>query len=478
VRAVSLLPGVTTSPQRAPLRAAALVLAGVVAPAWGEAPAAPDTPPVTAAPAPVAPAPDASGEDLQAALVNLALAQYQAGDHVAAEASYRRVIALIEDSGRLTSPRLALAHAGLANTYFAARRHDLAAAEFERAIALNRRNEGLFNESQLPLLERQADSLAELGRLDEAQRARRYALRVVGHRHGERSLPYARELQSLGRWFTRVGQFEASRTTLRKAVELFAALSGPSSVDVVGPLAAIGENARRWLQDPDFRAAAAAVPDRGALFQQTPMPAPPGLSPSTVAIEGQKALEAAASVAGGNPDAPPSLVAGVRAQLGDWYVTRDAPDRALPNYRQAWQAAGSAADPAALRESLFAAPLLLGYAVPQDWNRYAGRAPDEVDVRHVEVELTVNAQGGVRDPHPVGGTDDERLVSQALRAAQSARYRPRLVDGEPTATTGVRFTQPFYVLREPAPTEPTDAPPQSPEPPQPAPAPPAGQGGG
>jgi hypothetical protein len=291
----------------------------------------------------------------------------------------------------------------------------------------------------------------------------------VGRRHGERSVPYARELESLGRWYTRVGSYEASRATLRKSVELFAALSGPSSNDLVGPLTALGENARRWLQDPQFLAAAAAGPERGVLFQDTPMPAPPTLSPGTVASEGQKALEAAASIAGGNPDAPPALVAGVRAQLGDWYVVREQPGKAMPHYRQAWQVAGAAADGEALRQSLFGAPQLLEYQAPSNWNRYAQRAPDEVEIRHVELELTVTAQGGVRDPRAVGGTDEQRLVAQALRAVQTASYRPRLVAGEPAETTGLSFTQPFYVLREAEAARPTESAP---------PAPPPAQGGG
>lgn len=504
---MSLLRGVTTLTTSAFVRVAAMTLLAAAGTAWGQAAPTPEAPPaaVTQAPAmPMADGPAAAHEqfnrlldagdfaaaavqarkiveqteregparsdELQVALMNLALAEHRAGEYVAAEAAFLRVIELIEGSGRLTSPRLARAHAGLASTYHAARRYDLAATEFEIAIALNRRNEGLFNEAQLPLLERQVDSLTELGRFDEALRARRYALQVVGRRHGERSVPYARELESLGRWYTRVGSYEASRSTLRKSVELFAALSGPSSTDLVGPLTALGGNARRWLQDPQFIAAAAAGPERGVLFQDTPMPAPPALSPSTVASEGQKALEAAASIAGGNPDASPALAAGVRAQLGDWYIVREQPSKAMPHYRQAWQAAGAAADGEALRQSLFGAPQLLEYQAPSNWNRYAQRPPDEVEIRHVELELTVTAQGGVREPRAVGGNDEQRLVAQALRAVQTARYRPRLVAGEPAETTGLSFTQPFYVLRE---TE-TASPPTESAPP----APPPAQGGG
>jgi hypothetical protein len=62
--------------------------------------------------------------------------------------------------------------------------------------------------------------------------------------------------------------------------------------------------------------------------------------------------------------------------------------------------------------------------------------------------LTVTAAGGVRDARVISGGDDTRRAGQALRAAGTAQYRPRLVDGQPTDTPGVRFVQPFYVLRE------------------------------
>jgi tetratricopeptide (TPR) repeat protein len=409
--------------------------------------------------------PGTEPEELQSALMNLGLAQYRAGDYLAAEASYLRVIELIEAAGRLTSPRLARAHAGLGITYHAARRYDLAAVILERAIALNRRAEGLFNEEQLPLLEKQADSLSELGRFDEALLARRYALRVVGRRHGEESLPFARELESLGRWYTRVRSYEAARVTLRRAADLVVSLEGQDSHELVGPLSGLAENARRWLLDPQLRESSAVDEERRAMLHDT-MPAPPSMSMSTIASEGLRALERAAAIVDAGPDTPPALVAAVHSQLGDWHQARQLPERARPHYQRAWQAAGAVPDGGRLQQSLFGAPVLIRYTVPESWDRYARRPPEEAERRHVEIELTVTADGGVLDPVVVSDTGDPRLTGQALRAVATARYRPRLVEGEPQQTRGVRFIQPFYVLIEAAPAEP------------PAPATPQGQRSG
>jgi tetratricopeptide (TPR) repeat protein len=402
----------------------------------------------------------AGPEDLTVAVMNLGLAERTAGDYVAAEASYQRAIGLIESAGRLTNPRYARAHAGLALTYYDAQRHDLAAPAFDKAIALNRRAEGLFNEEQLPLLEKQADSLTALGRPEEALQAHRYALRLVGRRSGERSLPYARELESVGHWYSRARAYDASRATLKRSAELYAALRGPEALEIIGPLTGIAENARRWIYDPAAWAQSAEDAERRSMYHDPVMPGPPSLSPSTIENEGLRALERAIAIADANPAAPPATVAGVRVQLGDWHQSRQAPERALPHYQQAWQAASQVTEnDRPLTEALFGAPLLLNFVAPEGWNRYAQRPPEEVERRDIEVEMTVTAQGRVQDARVVEDGGDPRLASRGQRAAESGRYRPRFAEGAPVDTPGIRFVQPFYVLRA---TPPVESPAESP----------------
>jgi TonB family protein len=72
-------------------------------------------------------------------------------------------------------------------------------------------------------------------------------------------------------------------------------------------------------------------------------------------------------------------------------------------------------------------------------------------LRNVEIELTVNAQGRVRDPKVLADAGDPKLAGQATRAAETARYRPRMENGQPVETPGIRFSQPFYVLLAPQP---------------------------
>ena len=72
--------------------------------------------------------------------------------------------------------------------------------------------------------------------------------------------------------------------------------------------------------------------------------------------------------------------------------------------------------------------------------------------------MTVTAEGLVRDPKVVTDGGDPKLSAQALRAANTARYRPRFENGEPVASPATRFSQPFIVLLPPPPTEPRKPP--------------------
>ena len=400
-----------------------------------------------------------AGDELQVALMNLAVAQHLGGDYAGAEESYLRVIELIDASGRRTNPRLARAQAGLASTYYAGKRYDLAAERFEIAVALSRRTEGLFNDEQLPLLEQYADTLTELNRMQDALRVRSYALRVVERKDGPASLRYALELESLGRWYARVRAYDASRASLRRAIEIVEDAKGANAIELIGPLTALGDCARRQLLDPVLQDTNSADDQRRSMFHDAMAPSAPGVSSGTISAEGQKALERAVAIASNRPDPSPIQVADVRTQLGDWYQSRLQFDRALPNYQLAWQAAsGAQVGGKPLTELLFARPVLLHYLPPDSWDRYSGRPAGETTVRNVQVEFTVTAQGRVVAPRVIAEGGDAQHGARTVKAAAGARYRPRFDKGQPVDTPAVRLDQPFYVLVE------TEAPAESPKP--------------
>jgi TonB family protein len=394
---------------------------------------------------------EGTGDELQVALMNLAATQSLAADHSAAEASYLRVIELIQAEGTRASPRLARANAGLAVVYHDSGRHELAVARFHSALALARRNEGLFDEAQLPLIDKFTDSLTSMQQLEEAHEAQRYGLRIVERKYGRSSPKIVPRLETIARWYTRVGAYDAARLTLRRAIDLVERQEGDNSEALIGPLTALAENYRRPLLNPA---------ERG--YESDPNPNPnnayntiPGAAdgstwrlPSALAAEGERALGRALAIAESQPTPSPVRIADVRTQLGDWYQTRLQHDKALPHYLAAWTAARQVktAD-ATLADTLFARPVLLHYVRPSEWDRYERRPAEEVLPHTVEVELTVTAEGRVRDAEVVANDGSERMAEAALDAAETARYRPRLLEGKPLETSDVKFAQTYFEPR-------------------------------
>ena len=389
---------------------------------------------------------DGTGDELQVALMNLAATQSLAADYSAAEATYMRVIGLIEAEGTRASSRLARANAGLAVVYHDAGRHDVAVARFESALALARRTEGLFDEAQLPLIDKFTDSLTSMHRLEDAHDAQRYGLRIVERKYGRSSPEIVPRLETIARWYTRVGAYDAARLTLRRAITLVERGDGVNSEALIGPLTALAENYRRPLLNPA---------DRG--FDSDPNPSNayntiPGAAdgstwrmPSALAAEGERALERAIAIAESQPSPSPARIADVRTQLGDWYQTRLQHDKALPHYLAAWSAARQVkTGDVTLADALFSRPVLLHYVRPSEWDRYERRSSEEVLPHTVEVELTVTAEGRVRDAEVVANDGSTRMAEAALDAAETARYRPRLSDGKPLETADVKFAQTYF----------------------------------
>ncbi len=398
-----------------------------------------------------------AAEEVQVALMNVAMTQYLVGDYVATEASYLRAIELIESSGRPLQTRLARAYAGLASAYHEGNRHDLAVRNFEKALGLTRRDEGLLTERQVPLLEKYVDSLTELGRYEEALKAQQYVLRIATRKYGANGAGLAPTLEQIGRWHAEVGAYDQARRLLKRAIALVEAAEGDQSAHLVSLLASLAACDRKQLLDPNQQLLSAQDPDRAAMFHE-PGVATATYSPAMLMSEAEKSLQRACAIAEEGPEPSPVQIADVRTQLGDWYQGRGQPERARPNYRKAWTAAERATGRfhgKPLVDALFGQPVLLHIVRPDDWKKYAGRPPEQVEVRNVIVEFTVNTEGRAESLKVVDDTDDGRRAAKTADSIEdTARYRPRLEKGEPVATPEVRFTQPWIVLLPGAPGAP------------------------
>ena len=422
-------------------------------------------------------APGPGDENLQVALMNLALAEYLNQDYVQAEASYLRVIELIESSGKRNDTRLARAQAGLANTYYSGKRYDLAVARYEQAIGLVRRNQGLFSDAQVPYLEKFSDALTQLNRVEDALRVQRYILKAVERKHGRDSVQYAEALASSGRWLTSVRAYEGARGALRRSISIIEGLEGENSAALISPLTALGDCARKQLLDPEAELPNTPEDARRTLNGQPVSPVAPEMSASTVASEGQRSYERAVAIATAQVPQSAMTIADTRTQLGDWFQSRRQFERAAGNYQLAWTVATNAKfEGRPLEEALFGRPVRLVYRPPYGWDRYAGRTDGSVAVRVVQLAVTVDARGTVTGIRVIDDAGDPELGERAADAAEDAIYRPRYDKGAAVPTSDVEISQPFYVRADAEATPPAEpAPAQAPEStPAQAPVPPAG----
>ncbi len=286
-------------------------------------------------------------------------------------------------------------------------RHDLAAVNFEQAVALTRRHEGLLTERQLSLLAKYIDSLTQLGRYEDALQAQRYVLRIETRKYGESGIGLVPTLEQIGAWYARVGAYDQSRRTLRRAVDDRRARRG----------CAVAEADRAAGRDRGVQPPAAARPDAAARRSRAGCGARyavprSGGYPRWVTTrrpscwpKARSRSNRAATIAEGRPDASLVEIADVRTQLGDWYQGRGQPERALPHYQLAWQAASKAdarIEGKPLVEVLFGQPLLLQIVRPSDWNRYAERPRQP-------------GRGAQRRRRPDGGQPGPRAAGQGRR---------------------------------------------------------------
>ena len=422
-------------------------------------------------------APGPGDENLQVALMNLALAEYLNQDYAQAEGSYLKVIELIESSGKRNDTRLARAQAGLANTYYAGKRYDLAVERYEQAIGLVRRSQGLFSDAQVPYLEKFTDALTQLNRVEDALRVQRYILKAVERKHGRDSVQYAEALASSGRWLTSVRAYEGARGALRRSISIIEALEGENSAALISPLTALGDCARKQLLDPDAELPSTPEDARRTLNGQPVSPVAPEMSASTVASEGQRSYERAVAIATAQVPQSAMTIADTRTQLGDWFQSRRQFERAAGNYQLAWTVATAAKfEGRPLEEALFGRPVRLVYRPPYGWDRYAGRTDGSVSVRVVQLAVTVDARGTVAGIRVTDDAGDPELGERAADAAEDAIYRPRYEKGAAVPTTDVEISQPFYVRVDAEATPPAEpAPVLAPETtPAQAPVPPSG----
>ena len=395
---------------------------------------------------------------LEDALTKLGDAYLNSNQYAPAEAAYTEAVRSAEQHRGGETQRVLAPLTGLGTTYAKAGHHHDAVPLLERAIAITRSQLGMFDMRQQDVLKTLAGSLTALGRQPEAQDALVYRVRIAEKTYGEGNPKVIPWLCDLGNWFADIGKTPEARMTFNTALNIVGA-AGSDALNapiIVEPLRGI---ARAWMvrtsYPDDWRkdrypemgcngvnrellppeCTHARMSSDGRLF----------VEPRALNDEGEHALKRALRILESDPDSPAQTRIETLIQLGDWYQIKESPREALPYYERAWQLIRTTPklpDPAATALNV---PVRVYYPTPQ----IVANVPKQVATvdaqsHYVQLEFTVAADGSVRDARIVDQDTRDRYARDILKAVGDSRFRPKFVDGQAVAATGITYREVFW----------------------------------
>jgi tetratricopeptide (TPR) repeat protein len=411
--------------------------------------------------------------ELPIAYNNLGATQYQLGDYPAAEASYRKSLELLESTQGISSRRLVVPLAGLGAVFAARDEHKIAADLFDRALAVSRRADGLFNLQQLPLIAQAADSRYAFNDYAGSEREYMYALKIAEQNFGYGDLRTLPPLLQMAAFYEGLREFIAARMMYLRARDVAMAQNKGYSPEAVKALCGIARSHRlQYTMDPETLESQQPARDEitgdviAKVHRESRVPPP---SANSV---GLKAAQAALELLRTTPDPPQDLMTETLIELGDWFQATSRPTISMPYYAEAAGIFESqqAADP--LAGNPLKAPRMVFYRPPVSASRGLNTLSGQYIIRKAIFSFQVT-DAGEPDGITVVSTDmNEDQLALSRRSLQKAIYSPRFAEGKPVSTSGVTFTGEWYEElnpKEPAPT-PTPPPQQAQEPATPDPA--------
>jgi TonB family protein len=399
---------------------------------------------------------------LAEALTLLGNAQFGAKDYMAAEKAFAESLQTVEQHAGGASAKLLDPLRGLGYTLAAAGRHNEAVPPLERAVLINRRSYGLYDIGQQNILRQLAESLSKLGRADEAERHIMYLLQLSERVYGRRDPRQVPILCFVGGWRADAGDFVGARAIYRHALSLVDQKLGPKDAAAVEPLRALAASYTQevYYSTLGIRTQGPRMPtDADGASNDSKV-----LNPRYLGNEGADVLERAMKILEAQPSSAHDTLVATLIQTGDWYQIKHQPERALPYYRRAAAlnatlSGGTALPPvqtatpattmtAASEPAPLSFPVRVYYPSPTRVTRTMLLPSEQVNERFVEVQFTVTNSGEVSDAKVTGASGTPREVSETLQAIRAARFRPKFVNGEPVATTGMTNREVFRTRKE------------------------------
>jgi tetratricopeptide (TPR) repeat protein len=316
--------------------------------------------------------------------------------------------------------------------------HDAAIPYLERSLHITQASFGLFDLRQQDLLRQLAFSLTATWRGAEAQRYVIYRLRVAEKTYGEGDPRVLPAFCDAGDWFLDIAKFEEARSAFQVALNIVDQRLGEHDLAAVAPLRGM---ASTYMREQSYRAFAMALqgPPYHIEFDARGAAVRPA-GPRRLNGYGERLLQRALRLLDDDPQAPRQALVDTLIQLGDWFQIKHSPTEALPYYQRAWRLI-AAQQPE--ENAVFGFPVRVYYPAPLIVFQNLMLPADEVEVHRVHMQFTVTADGAVADARMVEHNTSRKYADDILDALRAARFRPKLVDGQPVPTPALDYTEVF-----------------------------------
>jgi tetratricopeptide (TPR) repeat protein len=380
--------------------------------------------------------------ELPIAYNNLGATQFQLRDYPSAAVSYGKSLEMLEASQGISSRRLVVPLAGL-GAVFAAQNEHLAAAElFERALAVSRRADGLFNLEQLPMLKQAADSRFAIEDYVGAEREHMYALKVAEQNYGYGDVRTLPEILDFAFFYERLNEYGAARGMYMRARDV--AMDAEPGYSPVAVRALVGISRTHRLQytiNPSSVEDNASSREESNVLEAVWTRVEPRQSAGR---DGLKSAQAALELLRSTANPPQELMTEALLEIGDWYQSTAQPELSLPYYVEAAAIfdARTAADP--LLTNPLKTPRMVFYRPPVSAARSPNALPGRVTLRKTVFSFAVTDAGLPQDITVITTDMKEEQLAQSRRAMSKAIYSPRFAEGKAVSTAGVLFTSEWY----------------------------------
>lgn len=389
-------------------------------------------------------------QQVPTALNNLGATQLEVGDHAGAAASFQRALELLEATEGVGSRRMISPLFGLGRAQAAQGQHGHAIEALNRALSISRRADGLFNLTQLDIMDVLATSLMAVEDYDASESLRTYALQIVEHRYGVDDPRTLAQVNRLGAWYELTGRYPLARMMYLRSLRIANATANGRNMVAINALRGVARTHRlQFALDPESLINGPQTPslDSGRSDQMFPNPMlfdQPALGQPAARLnnEGEQALLRALKTLDESAGVPKELRGILEVELGDWYMTARRPDLALVHYRLAWPLLPSSA--LDRNQNPLLAPRQLLYRRPASAQRNRDLPRDEVNRKVVEYAFTVTPRGEVKDIQTLSSEITRSQENSVRNALEEAVYSPRFENGEAAETTDVRFRETYY----------------------------------